>query len=302
MARIRFCAYEYAHRPIPELITRWKRAEALGFDVLWNCDAMNETDTPGRTMFEATSILTAMALHTSTIRVGTLVNTLIYRNPAVVAKAAMTIDHLSGGRLELGYGGGVLHSDHDASGVQWWEARERIARFREAVVIVDGMLSNDAFDYEGEYYSVENADMVPRPVQDPRPPLTIPAHGPGMMRIAAEFADGWSSWGGAHIETEQQMFEATRDRSARFDEACSSIGRDPKTVWHSLVVYPPLQPWDSVESFIGMVGRYGEIGIDEFVLYFPQNWREAPEEEEVFEQVANEVMPRLREESSGAGP
>ncbi len=296
MARIRFCAYEYAHRPIENLIERWRRAEVLGFDVLWNCDAMNEPDTPGRAMFEATSILAAMAVHTSTIRVGTLVNTLIYRNPAAVAKAAMTIDHLAGGRLELGYGGGVLHSDHDASGVEWWEARDRIARFREAVTIIDGMLTNDVFSYEGKYYAARNAEMAPRPIQDPRPPLTIPAHGPGMLRIAAEFADGWSSWGGYDIETEQQMYTVTRDRSARFDDFCSDVGRDPKSIWHSLVVFPPLQPWESAESFIDMVGRYGAIGIDEFVLYFPQNWREAPKEEEVFEQVALEVMPGLREE------
>jgi hypothetical protein len=95
MKRIRFCVYQYANRPLPELAQRWKRAEELEFDVLWNCDALNEPDHPGMIMFEASSILTAMALHTSRIRVGTLVNTLIYRNPAIVAKTAMTIDHVS---------------------------------------------------------------------------------------------------------------------------------------------------------------------------------------------------------------
>ncbi len=88
MAPLRFCAYQYGNLPFPELIERWRRAEALGFDVVWNCDAMNEPDHPGRINFEATETLAAMALSTSTIRVGTLVNTLIYRNPAVVAKAA----------------------------------------------------------------------------------------------------------------------------------------------------------------------------------------------------------------------
>ena len=105
MRRIRFCAYQYADQPLDELLRRWKRAEELGFDVLWNCDAINDPDFPRVPFFEATSILTAMAMHTSTIRVGTLMNSRIFRNPAVVAKAAMTIDHISGGRLEFGFGG-----------------------------------------------------------------------------------------------------------------------------------------------------------------------------------------------------
>ena len=137
MAQLRFCAYQYANRPIDELVKRWQRAEELGFDVIWNCDALNEPDVPGAAMFEATSILAAMATSTKRIRVGTLVNTLIYRNPAIVAKTAMTIDHLSNGRLELGFGGGVLESDHRASGTAWWDASERVARFCEAIQIVD---------------------------------------------------------------------------------------------------------------------------------------------------------------------
>jgi alkanesulfonate monooxygenase SsuD/methylene tetrahydromethanopterin reductase-like flavin-dependent oxidoreductase (luciferase family) len=294
MERIRFCAYQYANRPLRELAQRWKRAEELGFDVLWNCDDLNEPDHRGVIMFEASSILTAMALRTSRIRVGTLVNTLIYRNPAVVAKTAMTIDHVSGGRLELGFGGGVLPSDHAASGVSWWQAPERVARFREAVQLVDRLLRNEVTSWSGEYYGVENAEMSPRPIQQPRPPLTIPAHGPSMLRVAAEYADSWSSWGGYQIETEEQMFAVTRERCARFDDLCCQFGRDPKTVWHSLVCFPPLTPWDSVGYFGDMISRYNEIGIDEFVLYWPQTWRERAQEEPVFEEIARELMPALR--------
>jgi alkanesulfonate monooxygenase SsuD/methylene tetrahydromethanopterin reductase-like flavin-dependent oxidoreductase (luciferase family) len=235
-----------------------------------------------------------MALHTSRIRVGTLVNTLIYRNPAVVAKTAMTIDHVSGGRLELGFGGGVLPSDHAASGVSWWQAPERVARFREAVQLVDRLLRNEVTSWSGEYYGVENAEMCPRPIQQPRPPLTVPAHGPSMLRVAAEYADSWSSWGGYQIETEEQMFDVTRERCARFDDLCVQFGRDPRTVWHSLVCFPPLRPWDSVGYFGDMISRYNEIGIDEFVLYWPQTWHEHAHEEAVFEEIAREVMPALR--------
>jgi alkanesulfonate monooxygenase SsuD/methylene tetrahydromethanopterin reductase-like flavin-dependent oxidoreductase (luciferase family) len=148
---IRFCAYQYANRPLPELEHRWKQAEDMGFDALWNSDNLNEPDHRRTTMFEATSILTAMAMRTSRIRIGTLVTDLIYRNPAVVAKPAITIDRLSGGRLELGFGGGVMETDHAASGIPWWPAAERIARYREAVHIVDQMLRNGVTTWRGDY-------------------------------------------------------------------------------------------------------------------------------------------------------
>jgi alkanesulfonate monooxygenase SsuD/methylene tetrahydromethanopterin reductase-like flavin-dependent oxidoreductase (luciferase family) len=293
MKRIRFCAYQYANRPFPELAQRWRRAEELGFDVLWNCDALNEPDHRGMIMFEASTILTAMAMHTSHIRIGTLVNTLIYRNPAVVAKTAMTIDHVSGGRLELGFGGGVQASDHTASGIAWWPARERVARFREAVHLVDQLLRNEVTSWSGEYYRVQNAETSPRPIQQPRPPLTIPAHGPSMLRVAAEHADSWSSWGGYQIETEPQMFTVTRERCKRFDDLCVELGRDPATIRHSLVCFPPLTPWDSVDYFGDMIARYHDIGIDEFVLYWPQTWRARAQEDRVFEEIAD-LMPALR--------
>jgi alkanesulfonate monooxygenase SsuD/methylene tetrahydromethanopterin reductase-like flavin-dependent oxidoreductase (luciferase family) len=248
-------------------------------------------------MFEATAVLTAMALNTSKIRVGTLVNTLIYRNPAIVAKTAMTIDHLSGGRLELGFGGGLLETDHGASGVPWWPAPERVDRFREAVQIVDLLLCNRSTTWAGNYYQVENADMVPLPIQVPRPPLTIPAHGPLMLRVAAEYADSWSSFGGYQIETVEELFAATRDRCNRFDDLCIELGRDPKGIRHSLVCFPPLTPWESAGSFADMVCRFHEIGIDEFVLYWPGSWQDDPQENAIFEQIAVDVIPRLRHES-----
>jgi alkanesulfonate monooxygenase SsuD/methylene tetrahydromethanopterin reductase-like flavin-dependent oxidoreductase (luciferase family) len=294
MSAIRFCAYQYANRPLAELVERWKRAEELRFDVLWNCDDLNEPDQPGTIMFEASSTLAAMALYTFRIRIGTLVNTPIYRNPTVLAKTAMTIDHLSGGRLELGLGGGVLRSDHDAAGIPWWQATERAGRFREAVHIVDKLLRNDVTSWSGKYYRVDNAEMCPRPIQQPRPPLTIAAHGLMMMRVAVEYADSWSSWGGYGIDTEQQMFESTRARCARFDDLCRESGRDPNSIHHSLVCFPPLTPWESVAYFAEMIERYNSIGIDEFVLYWPQTWRVNPREDAVFEQAATQLMPSLR--------
>jgi alkanesulfonate monooxygenase SsuD/methylene tetrahydromethanopterin reductase-like flavin-dependent oxidoreductase (luciferase family) len=290
---IRFCAYQYQHHPLPLLVERWRRAEDAGFDVVWNVDAMTEPDHPQTTMFEATTTLAAMALSTSRIRVGTLVTSLYLRNPVITAKVAMTVDHLSTGRLEVALGAGDPSVRPEAAGVRPWPPGEQVARFGEFVDLVDRLLRNESTTYEGRYYRCSDAEMIPGPVQRPRPPITIAAHGPKMLRIAAEHADSWSQWGGYDIETERDFFEVTRDRCARFDDVCAELGRDPTAIRHSLVCFPPLTPWESAEYFSDMVGRYGDVGIDEFVLYWPQSWRVAPHEDTVFERVCSE-LPALR--------
>jgi hypothetical protein len=107
---------------------------------------------------------------------------------------------------------------------------------------------------------------------------------------------GWDvgSWGGYDVATEEAFYAVTADRSHRFDDLCVAVDRDPASIRHSLVCFPPLTPWQSVEYFQDMVGRFSEIGIDEFVLYWPQTWKAAPREEAVFEEVTATVMPRLR--------
>lgn len=148
-----------------------------------------------------------------------------------------------------------------------------MSRFREFVELMDRLLREDLTTYRGRYFLCEGAETIPGPVQLPRPPITVAAHGPRMLRIAAELGDGWSSWGGYDIDSEDGFFALTRDRSAPFDDPCSSLGRDPASIRQSLVCFPPLTPWESADYFEDMVGRYRTIGIDEFVLYWPQSWR-----------------------------
>jgi alkanesulfonate monooxygenase SsuD/methylene tetrahydromethanopterin reductase-like flavin-dependent oxidoreductase (luciferase family) len=106
MAGLRFCAYQYQHLPLDALRRRWRDAERIEFDVLWNCDTVVEPDRPRHTMFDGPATLTMMAADTSRIRVGTLVTSLYFRQPVTFAKAAVTVDHLSGGRVELALGVG----------------------------------------------------------------------------------------------------------------------------------------------------------------------------------------------------
>jgi alkanesulfonate monooxygenase SsuD/methylene tetrahydromethanopterin reductase-like flavin-dependent oxidoreductase (luciferase family) len=244
-------------------------------------------------MFDAPSTLAVMAVKTQRIRIGTLVTSLYFRSPVTAAKAAVTVDHLSDGRLEIALGVGDPAAGEGAAGVAWG-AGERVRRFGEFVDLIDRLLTNEVTSFEGEFYRCAEAETIPLPIQRPRPPITIAAHGPKMLRIAAERADGWSSWGGYDIESEEQMFAVTRDRSRRFDDLCVDAGRDPISIRHSLVAFYALTPWESVEYFRHMVGRYAEIGIDEWVLYWPRTWRDVPHEDRVFEEVCSDVIPSLR--------
>jgi alkanesulfonate monooxygenase SsuD/methylene tetrahydromethanopterin reductase-like flavin-dependent oxidoreductase (luciferase family) len=293
MADLRFCAYQYQHLPLDALQARWREAERLGFDVLWNCDTVVEPDRLRHTLFDGPATLTLMAAGTERIRIGTLVTSMYFRHPVTLAKAAMTIDHLSGGRVEVALGVGDPSAGAKAAGVDW-SPGEQVARFREFVELVDLLLRQEVTSYHGRFYRCEEAETVPLPVQQPRPPLTIAAHGPKMLSIAAQYGDGWSSWGGYDVVTEEDFYAVTADRSHQFDDLSSDAGRDPRTIRHSLVCFPPLTPWESVDYFADMVGRFRDIGIDEFVLYWPQNWRATPAEDDVFQEVATRVMPQLR--------
>ena len=296
LATLRFCAYQYQHLPFLDLTDRWRRAERLGFDVLWNVDTVVEPDRPRQTMFDGPTTLALMAERTSVIRIGTLVSSLYFRSPVTLAKATMTVDHISGGRVELALGVGDPSAGEGAAGVRWG-AGERVERFREFVELIDLLLRQDVTTYEGRFYRCVEAEMIPAPIQRPRPPITIGAHGPKMLAIAAHYADGWSSWGGYDVDSEERFFQVTHDRSALFDDLCTSFDRDAASIRHSLVCFPPLMPWDSVEYFHDFVGRYRAVGIDEFVLYWPRTWRDAPREDEVFETVCSEVIPQMREET-----
>jgi Luciferase-like monooxygenase len=117
-AGVRFCAYQYQHLTLPQLFDRWGRAEQLGFDVLWNVDTVIEPDRPRTMLFDGPATLAAMALKTSKIRLGTLVTSLFFRSPVLAARAAVAVDHLSGGRVEVALGVGDPSAGPAAAGVE----------------------------------------------------------------------------------------------------------------------------------------------------------------------------------------
>jgi len=267
-----------------EQMERWQWFEELGFESLWLTDHMVPTSGPQSSYFEAWTLLSALAMVTSKARIGILVSSNTFRNPAILAKQAVTVDHISGGRLEFGLGAGWYQPEHEMFGIDFPPTGELVDRYSEALDLVDRFLRNDVTTFEGEYYTLKNAPNRPLPVQQPRPPIMIGAHGPRMIRLAARYADSWNSRG---------TVDEIRERNQVMDAACAKIGRDPREVKRSLLFIPSQMPgeapWDSPEAFIDFVGRFSEAGVQEFLMQPP-----LPEHYDMLERIAREVIPALR--------
>ncbi|HLH70845.1 MAG TPA: TIGR03560 family F420-dependent LLM class oxidoreductase [Candidatus Dormibacteraeota bacterium] len=264
-------------------LERWLLYEELGFDSVWLCDHLIQPSRPDGPYLEAWTLLAALAARTHRIRIGVLVSSNTFRHPALLAREAVTVDHVSGGRLELGLGAGWYQPEHTAFGIDFPAPGERVARFREAVEVVDRLLREEVTTYEGRHYRLRQAPTRPAPVQRPRPPLTLGAHGPRMLRIVARYADRWNSHG---------TVEEIKLRNATLDRACREVGRDPERIVRSLYYWVPRSqedPWSSAEAFVQVIDRYREAGITDFILDHPRD-----DQLDVLEQVATEVIPRLR--------
>jgi alkanesulfonate monooxygenase SsuD/methylene tetrahydromethanopterin reductase-like flavin-dependent oxidoreductase (luciferase family) len=267
----------------PTMVRHWRAFEELGFDSIWHADHYQRPSIPEEPFLEGWTLLSALALKTTKPRIGILVTSNTFRHPPLLAKQAVTVDHISNGRLELGIGTGWFQPEHERYGVPFPEPPELVARFQEAVILIDKLLTSDVTSFAGTYYSVTDAPFRPAPLQRPRPPLTLGAHGPRMLRFAARFADRWNSYGTvADIE----------ERNARLDEECAAIGRDPQAIIRSLYGWTiPMgaDPWDSPDAFADVVGRYREAGMSEFLMEAPQEWQFP-----VMERIASDLLPTLR--------
>jgi len=276
-----------------EEVERWQFIEALGFDSVWVADHFVDPYAPNSPWFEGWTLLAALASHTKRIRIGTLVSSIPLRNPAMLARQALTVDHISNGRLELGLGTGVPWDPaYSMIGIDNWPPQERIVRFREVVEIVDQCLRNRVTTYEGRYYQLKGAVMRPPPVQRPRPPITIGATGQSMLQITARYADTWNSVPGEWRALLNEKLEATRQRNELLDEYCREIGRDPQTLRRSVLVFGSEAEtvFNSTDTFDAVVKSYRDVGITEFIFYYPFNHKQIP----VFEQIARKVIPKLR--------
>lgn len=294
---LRFQAFILANVPWNELLSRFRRAEALGFELAATGDHFVDWTNPANPWFELWTVLAAVSVSTSRIRIAPCVAQIPLRNPAFFAREALTVDHLSNGRLEVGLGLGLpIDPSYRMMGIPNWSNKERAARFKEYVEIVDSLLRNEETTYKGRFYEVDGAVMNPRPVQSPRPPITIAALGPRMIRYAARYADTWNTMSFAQAPGEQ--LDETRDRIAGIEQECAKIGRDPGSLRFSYNLFDPgarasggrIRYYESPNAFVDEVAPLLEMGVSEFGLYYPMLEEQLP----ALERIATDVFPKLR--------
>jgi F420-dependent oxidoreductase-like protein len=213
---------------------RWlataQACERLGFDALFTSDhyLSEVTSDPGSN--DAWTLLGALAARTERLRLGTMVSPVTFRSPAVLAKAATTVDRISGGRVELGLGAGWWEQEHRTHGFPFPPVGERMEMLEEQLEIVHGLWTQDVFSFESRHYALEACRFVPKPVQRPHPPIVVGGKGgPRIARLVARWADEFNRVGGTP-EDVRASFDRVRD-------AVERAGRDQAAVTTSFMTW-----------------------------------------------------------------
>src|SRR5256885_8328716 len=245
--------------PWDEVVSRVRFAEELGFDGAWGFDHFQPMygDGPGET-FEAMATLAALAGLTSRIRLGVLVTGVTYRHPSVFAAEALTIDHASHGRLELSLGAAWFDKEHDELGIPFPSTGQRFDLLEDALEIVTRLFTGDVVSYEGRRVSLQDAQLLPVPVQHPHPPIWIGGSGPKRtLPLVARYADVWHSWG-----TPNSLQEA----NARVDELAQKAGRDPSSIKRASSL-----SLDDLDTARKHAAKWQDAGYDYLVCGWPES-------------------------------
>jgi probable F420-dependent oxidoreductase len=240
------------------------RIEQAGLDSIWLYDHLLYR-WPGRPtdgIWECWTTLCALAEATQRVELGTLVLCTAFRNPALLAKMAATLDEISNGRLTLGLGAGWHQPEFEAFGIPF---DHRAARFEEAIAIIKPLLQQGRVDFRGTYYAAPNCELIPRGPRASGPPLLLAGSGPRMLELIARHADAWNTaW---HAEP-----DSVRPALERIRETCERVGRDPSTLQITAAVsvaYPDLGGSPRAGSFLSggadavahALRGYAELGI-----------------------------------------
>lgn len=288
----------------------WKTADSLGFHSAWMFDHFLPIfgDEDGD-CFEGWTMLSALAAETERIRVGILVTGNTYRNPALLAKMATTVDHVSDGRLILGIGAGWFERDHTAYGFHFGTPRERAQRLEEALQVITKLWGEDHPTFRGKYYTLERAPFAPRNVQQPHPPIVIGGQGKQwIIPLVARYADGWNAVSGVTPD-------GIRERRQIIADECKRIGRSPCPTDVSVLLplvaitkIPLAGPLtrlgarvmvgketakavlaDSPATIRARVEEYAAAGVNEVIFSI-----RPPFSDELLREVATEIMPHFQ--------
>jgi alkanesulfonate monooxygenase SsuD/methylene tetrahydromethanopterin reductase-like flavin-dependent oxidoreductase (luciferase family) len=285
--------------PWKQLVEQAKLVESLGFDKLWLPDHFVNPEDKSMEWFDCWSVLSALATQTDNITLGPMVTSMTLRNPALLARMALTVDHISNGRLELGVGAGGAPNCHKMTGVPCWKPRERSARFKEYVEILDHMLKNELTTYEGKYYHIQEAVLCPKFVAKPHPVLSVAAHGPKSLRLAAKYGDAWNSYYPGRDLTPKQSSDVILQRYEMFCEFAIEVQRDPEQIGKTFCFgFTSDGLFRSTEAFYDAIGRYYAAGIRDFCFMYAygiNQWKEQTiTTENLLHQIALDTIPDVK--------
>ncbi len=258
-----------------DLLAMAKLAEDVGFDSIWVSDHLIfrfEGKEP-QGIWECWSLLSAFAAVTSRVEIGPLVSCTSFRNPALLAKIADTVDEISGGRLILGLGAGWHEPEYDAFGYPF---DHRVGRFAEALQVIVPLLRTGQVDFAGAYYQARDCELRPRGPRPAGPPIMIGTTGARMLRLTAEYADIWNAWA---LNTPEEVTAAQE----KVDAACLEMGREPATLQRSCSLLVDLpgragRPREDGPVLIGnpetlanSLRRHAELGISHVQIVLDPN-------------------------------
>jgi alkanesulfonate monooxygenase SsuD/methylene tetrahydromethanopterin reductase-like flavin-dependent oxidoreductase (luciferase family) len=272
--------------PIETYRTIWRIADEAGFDHCWAMDHLASIGPIGddRPIFDGWELLAGMSTATMRVRMGLMVTGVTYRNPALLAKIATTVDHLSGGRLEFGVGAAWAANEHEMFGISGLE--HRVGLLSEGLQVLKMLWTQERTDFEGRYYTMRQAVANPKPVQKPHPPIWIGSGGPATLRLTARHADVWNASGAVG-----RTVETAVEGSQRLDEACLAIGRDPGEIRRSVQV----RVSDDPAELVDVLGRYHAAGFSEMVIMLSGgSMPTASDPAQLAALVAEKVLPELR--------
>ena len=284
--------------PWPQTVATVRRLDALGYDHLWTYDHLSWRRYREHDWHATIPWLTGVAAATQGIRLGTMVTSPTFRHPVALAKDAMTLDHVSNGRLVLGIGAGGLGFDATVFGRASLSERARADRLVEFVEVVDRLLREPRVSHRGSHYVVNDARMLPGCLQRPRMPLAIAAGGPRTLALTARCADAWITYGDtSYADMTVAGTEAiVAAQGERLATACAAIGRDPTELDRIyLIGNTEARPLASADTFADFAERYRALGFTDLVFHHPVPGDPVWDEPDaIVEEIATEVLPGLR--------
>lgn len=274
---------------------RWRGAEELGFDHAWTYDHLTWAGLPDSPWYGTTPTLTAAALATSTIRLGTFVTSPNFRHPLALTRDVLALDDISAGRFVcgIGSGGGI---DSTILGGDPLTPRQTVDRFGEFVELLDTLLTTDRVDRRGAYFATRNARTLPGCVQRPRVPFVIAANGPRSLRLAARYGAGWVTTG-RKADGYDKWFATVAELSRHLDDALAAEGRDGAGFERHLSLDSGSRySLTSAAAFEDAAGRAADLGFTDVITHWPRAEGVYAGTEDVLAEVAHAVIPRLRTE------